>query len=74
MNPLFSNNTSPQNNMAQISNIVKMLKSGNPEQIAMSLMQKNPQFKAFMDSNKGKTPQQVAQEMGIDFNSIKNLM
>lgn len=74
MNPLFPNNTPQQNNMSQISNIVKMLKSGNPEQIAMSLMQKNPQFKAFMDANKGKTPQQVAQEMGIDFNSIKNLM
>lgn len=74
MNPLFPNNTPQQNNMAQISNIVKMLKYGNPEQIAMSLMQKNPQFKAFMDANKGKTPEQVAQEMGIDFNSIKNLM
>ena len=58
------------NGMPNISNILRMLKSGNPEQIAMSLMQRNPQFKAFMDANQGKTPEQVAKQYGIDINQF----
>ena len=63
MNPLTSN----MNNM---QSIVNMLKSGNPEQIAMNLMQQNPQFRAFVDANKGKTPEQVAKEHGMDLGQI----
>lgn len=63
MNPLTSN----VNNM---QSIVNMLKSGNPEQIAMNLMQQNPQFRAFVDANKGKTPEQVAKEHGMDWGQI----
>lgn len=62
------------NNFAQIANIVRMLKSGNPEQIAQSLMQQNPQFKAFVEANKGKSPEQVARENGVDFNQIMGMM
>lgn len=47
-----------------------MLQQGNPEQIAQQMLQNNPQFKQFMDMNKGKTPEQVAKENGIDLNTI----
>ena len=57
----------PQNNLV---NIIQMLKSGNPEQIAMNLMQRNPNFKAFVDANRGKSPEQVAKENGIDLNAV----
>lgn len=60
--------------MTQIMNIMKMLKSGNPEQIGKNLMQKNPQFRAFMEQNHGKTPEQAAKELGIDFGQISSLM
>lgn len=61
-----------QNNskIGNLTNIVSMLKGGNPEQIAMALMQRNPQFKAFIEQNKGKSPQEVAKEQGIDINQI----
>lgn len=78
MNPLMmamqGANTQPSNNMAEIGNIVKMLRSGNPEQIAMNLMQKNPQFRQFIEQNRGKTPEQVARENGIDLSQFKNMM
>lgn len=76
MNPLmqsFGNNSAIQN-FKNIFGIAKMIKSGNPEQIAMNLMQRNPQFKQFVEENKGKTPEQVARENGIDFNQIMGMM
>lgn len=72
MNPLLNAmNGNKGNGMA---GILSMLKSGNPEQIAQNLMQRNPQFKTFMEANKGKTPEQVARENGIDFSQIKNML
>lgn len=69
MNPL----TQTINGNNNIMNIVKMLQGGNPEKIAMNLMQQNPQFKQFINANKGKTPEQVAQEHGIDLQQFKNM-
>lgn len=60
----------PQNNLVSI---IQMLKSGNPEQIAMNLMQRNPNFKAFVDANRGKSPEQVAKEHGVDLSQFKNM-
>lgn len=68
MNPLASMmNNAPQN---PIANILQMLKSGDPNQIAAKLMQSNPQFKQFVEANKGKTPEQVASEHGINLSQI----
>ena len=78
MNPLMQamNNPAPSRmtNISQLMNIARMLRSGNPQQIAQNLRQQNPQFKAFMDANQGKTPEQVAKEHGIDFNQIMGMM
>lgn len=79
MNPLASNvfgNSSASHNMLggnqmqAISNIMRMAKSKSPEQVFMGLMQSNPQFRKFIDENKGKTPDQIAREYGIDLNAI----
>lgn len=74
MNPLFQAMSGGNNKMAQVANVMKMLKSGNPEQMAMQMMQNNPQFRQFVEQNKGKTPEQVAQEHGIDLAQFKNMM
>lgn len=42
------------NSMARLMNIALMVRNGNPEQIAKSLMQQNPQFRKFVESNRGK--------------------
>lgn len=66
MNPLMN----AMKNAGNVNQIFQMLKTGNPEIIAQNMMQSNPSFKRFIESNKGKTPQQVAQENGIDLNQI----
>lgn len=68
--PAMSQPVQPQNNLA---GIIQMLKSGNPEQIAMNLMQRNPQFRQFVETNKGKSPEQVAKEHGVDLSQFKNM-
>lgn len=73
MNPLMmamQGANSPMNKMGQVANVLKMLRSGNPDQIAQQMMRSNPQFRQFVEANKGKTPEQVAKENGIDLNQI----
>lgn len=65
MNPLMQSGA-----FASIGRIASMLRSGNPEQIAQALMQRNPQFRAFMETNKGKSPEQVAKEYGVDLGQV----
>lgn len=77
MNPLMmamqgANN--PANKMGQFANVLKMLRTGNPEQIAQQMMQNNPQFRQFVEQNKGKTPEQVAKEYGVDLSQLKSMM
>lgn len=75
MNPLFQAMTGGNmGRMQQIASVMQMLKSGNPEQIAQQMMQSNPRFKQFMEQNKGKSPEQVARENGIDLSQLKNMM
>lgn len=77
MNPLMmamQGTSTPMNKMGQVANVMKMLRSGNPEQIAHQMMQSNPQFRQFMESNKGKTPDQVAREHGFDLSQLKSMM
>lgn len=77
MNPLMmamQGANSPMNKIWQVANLIKMLRTGNPEQIAQQMMQNNPQFRQFVEANKWKTPEQVAKEHGIDLAQFKNMM
>lgn len=74
MNPLMQAMQGNNNKMAQAMQVMKMLRSGNPEQIAQQMMQNNPQFRQFVEANKGKTPEQVAREYGVDLNQLKSMM
>lgn len=75
MNPLFqAMNGGNMGKMQQIAGVMQMLKSGNPEQIAQQMMKSNPRFKQFVEQNKGKSPEQVARENGIDLSQLKNMM
>lgn len=47
---------------------------GNPNAMYQQLMRNNPQFRNFVNSNQGKTPEQIAQEHGVDMNLLRNLM
>ena len=74
MNPLFMAMNNKGGKINQTAHILNMLKSGNPAQIAQQMIQNNPQFRQFVEANKGKTPEQVAQENGINLDEIRRLM
>ena len=62
------------NTMQVIAQISSMMKGKNPEQVAMNLMNQSPQFKQFMQSVQGKTPEQFAREHGVDLSQIMGMM
>lgn len=70
MNPLFQAMNQRPNNMSNVMNVIKQLRSGNPAQIAQQMMMQNPQFRQFMEQNKGKDPMQVAKDNGIDLSQF----
>lgn len=70
MNPLFQAMNQRPNNMSDVMNVIKQLRSGNPAQIAQQMMMQNPQFRQFMEQNKGKDPMQVAKDNGIDLSQF----
>lgn len=49
-------------------------KAANPQGMFNRLMRTNPQFKAFVEDNRGKSPQQIASEHGIDWNLVERFM
>lgn len=62
------------NPLAALVNLVSTVKQANPKTVFDRMMQSNPQFANFMQQNQGKTPEQIAQENGIDFNNIRRLI
>lgn len=78
---LFKNNKQ-QMNPAQghadpyemLEGIAIMMKGKDMNQVAANLANMNPQFRQFMQSVQGKTPEQFSREHGIDFDRIKRLM
>lgn len=74
---LFGGSPSPMRNspMQQLGELAAMIRtSGNPDKVAQLLMRKNQQFASFVQANRGKTPQQIARENGIDWGIIQQLM
>ena len=72
-----NNNPTPMRNspIQQLGDLAAMIRSsGNPDKVAQLLMRKNPQFANFVQANRGKTPQQIARENGIDRGIIQQLM
>ena len=48
--------------------------NGNPQMMFAQMMNSNPKFQAFVKDNQGKSPQQIAQENGLDWNSIQKFI
>jgi hypothetical protein len=52
---------------------VNALRGQNPNALMNMLAQRNPQFAQFVKDNQNKTPDQIAQENGLDISQIKSL-
>lgn len=77
MNPLMSS-MGPMNNMRQmmqmVNGIKQMANCQNPDTVIRLFAQKNPQFAQFLRDNHGKSPQQIAQEYGLDWNMVQGFL
>ena len=47
---------------------------GDPQELFDQLMRDNPQFRRFVDDNRGKSPEQIARDNGIDFAEVMRLL
>ena len=77
MNPLMTS-MGPMNNMRQmmqmVNGIKQMMNGQNPDTVMKLFAQKNPQFAQFLRDNQGKSPQQIAQEYGLDWNIVQGFL
>lgn len=62
-----------QNGQNPVQMVLSMMQGSDPQQVFNSMLNSNPQFKKFVDENKGLSPQQLCQKYGVD-PSILNLM
>ena len=78
MNPLmqamggthFANVQAIMNQIGQL----RQLAGGNPNAAIQLLSQRNPQFAQFLHQNQGKSPEQIANDYGIDWNMVQSIM
>ena len=77
MNPLMAS-IGPMNNMRQmmqmVNGIKQMMSGQNPDTVMKLFSQKNPQFAQFLRDNQGKSPQQIAQDYGLDWNMVQGFL
>ena len=77
MNPLMAS-MGPMNNMRQmmqmVNGIKQMMNGQNPDAVIRLFAQKNPQFAQFLRDNQGKSPQQIAQDYGLDWNMVQGFL
>lgn len=62
------------NIFATLSAVKSFLTGKNPDAVFNQMLQSDPQFAQFVKDNKDKSPEQIAQENGLDLNMIKTLL
>ena len=77
MNPLMAS-MGPMNNIRQmmqmVNGIKQMMNGQNPDTVMNLFAQKNPQFAQFLRDNQGKSPQQIAQDYGLDWGMVQGFL
>lgn len=77
MNPLMQamGPMSGMNQMMQtVNNLRKMMSGQDPNTVLQMMARQNPQFAQFLKDNQGKSPQQIAQDYGIDWNMVQGFL
>lgn len=77
MNPLMAS-IGTMGNMRQmmqmVNGIKQMINGQNPDTVMKLFAQKNPQFAQFLRDNQGKSPEQIAQDYGLDWNMVQGFL
>lgn len=67
---LFGGSSNPQG----FVNTLRQMVGGDPDAALSRMMQANPQFAEFVQRNRGKTPDQIAADYGIDIGPFRRFM
>jgi len=68
---LFRNGT---NGILDKVDALRRMAGGNPDAMMQQMMRTNPQFAEFVNANRGKTPDQIASDYGIDIGLLRKYM
>lgn len=60
--------------LGNIKALMGMMQGRDPNAVAQMLAQKNPQFAQFLRECQGKTPEQVAQQYGVDLGQLRQML
>lgn len=63
-----------QNHLLDKIKLIKQVANGNPNAIFSQMLNQNPQFRQFVERNKGKSAEQILSENGIDLSILKDLL
>lgn len=78
LNRLGSPAAAPANNpmaqLQQLRQMAQMMRGQNPQQLVQSFAAQNPRFAEFLRQNQGKSPEQIAQENGIDMGLLRQIL
>lgn len=75
MNPLMQMMGNYTNsNMSNISGLLQLMNSRNPQEVMGNLMRQNPRFVQFVNENKGKTPEEISKSYGLDFAQVRKMI
>lgn len=73
MNPMMKQ-LSNSNNILHDANIMRSLASGRIDHALIQKVENMPQYRDFLARNKGKTPEQIASEYGINMNDVMRFL
>lgn len=62
------------NSILSAVNALKSASQGDPQALYNHLYQSNPQFHAFADSVRGKTPEEAFREHGLDYDEVRDFI
>lgn len=71
---LFPSSPSSPSGIGGLASVVSALRYNDPQTLMESMARSNPQFAQFVSDNRGKSPEQIAREHGIDLDSIKKMV
>lgn len=74
MNPILQMLKQSPGRQQDDSLLSRLMSAGNPNRLYQDLMSNNEQFRNFVNQNQGKSPEQIAQEYGVNLNPILNLL
>ena len=72
--PVPPSQNNPLAMMSQLKQMVNIMRGQDPAMVAQLMAQRNPQFAAFLQQNKGKTVEQIAADYGIDLKLVQELL